>query len=109
MKLTRIDLANNFPTHFSQIELLQHCTREYENVVDTSATPSCVQNITKTFMVEWKMSRRKEAFLSSAHNQKLLERRLLPTVQLPTEVTPKRQDPVLKPRKPFKGMVPILE
>jgi hypothetical protein len=106
MEFTRRDLVNTFPTRFSKSELRLHFSREYERVVGSTPTPKCLETITRTFMEEWKKSKKRETFFSSVRGQSWLDKKLLPDVapaQLPAEVTPNRPDPMLKTRKPFKG------
>jgi hypothetical protein len=108
MEFTRRDLVTTFPTRFSKSELRLHFSRAYVSVVGCTPPSTCLETITLTFMKEWKRSKKKETFLSSTRGQSWLDKKLiLPDMapaQLPAEITPKRPDPEMKIRKPFKGI-----
>jgi hypothetical protein len=105
MEFTRRDLVTTFPTRFSKSELRLHFSRAYERLVGCTPPSTCLETMTIAFMKEWKKCKKKETFLSSARGQNWLDKKLiLPDgAQLAPEITPKRSDPDLKPRKPFKG------
>ncbi len=66
-----------------------------------------MNNVTKTFLVQWKIRKSKESFLRSAAGKRWLEKKLvLPAVvpaQLVAEVDTNGPDPEMEARKPFEG------
>ena len=107
MDFSRKDLLKTFPTRFSKSELRNHFAREYENLLGSPPASSCLETITRTFMEEWKKSRKKETFFSSARGQNWLEKKLVTSTpeQFVDAVTPKGPAPDLKTRKPFTGIL----
>jgi hypothetical protein len=117
MEYTRKDLLTNFPIRFSKSELYQHFASEYEKLFGSRAPHPFIDNVAKTFVIEWKKFKNRASFLRSSAGKRWLEKKLIlpdattTTTPVPTptltaggsDVTPKR--PLEgKTRKPFEGI-----
>jgi hypothetical protein len=102
MVYTRSDLIKNFPTRFSQSEIIRHFHSEYVKLVGCPAPSRCIETAAKTFVTEWKKYRNKELFMNSSSCKRWLEKELImPDNVDAAEVTPVRKEVIR--RKPFEG------